>query len=243
MKIIYEAGFENRHARAQEHRMTIDKNGLGGGAGAGCAWGWGGSGVVTRADERGGHAERGYSRDRERDRERVHRAARARLLLWRTDPQLVLWPGETGRVSACPTTVETRTPVSDVFAQTHAVLTPALADAIWHVTRVPAVERLVDEHPAEFYLMDGAGYFFSSIHRIAASTYVLSEEDVRARAKSTAIIETRFWMGDLMIHMFDVGGQRSEGKKWIHCFESAHPSRAAVCANAQCVSGAPMQYV
>ncbi|KAJ7694447.1 guanine nucleotide binding protein, alpha subunit, partial [Mycena rosella] len=42
----------------------------------------------------------------------------------------------------------------------------------------------------------------------------------RARAKSTAIIETRFWMGDLSIHMFDAGGQRSERKKWIHCFES-----------------------
>ncbi|KAJ7798553.1 heterotrimeric G-protein alpha subunit, GPA3-like protein [Mycena olivaceomarginata] len=106
---------------------------------------------------------------------------------------------------------------------THAVLTPALADAIWHVARAPAVEKLVDEHPADFYLMDSAGgsNFFSAIHRIAAPTYVPSEEDVlRARAKSTAIIETRFWMGDLMIHMFDVGGQRSERKKWIHCFES-----------------------
>ncbi|KAF7359644.1 Heterotrimeric G-protein alpha subunit, GPA3-like protein [Mycena venus] len=109
----------------------------------------------------------------------------------------------------------------DGLAQTHAVLTPALADAIWHVARVPAVERLVDENPAEFCLIDSAGYFFSSIHRIAAPTYVPSEEDVlRARAQSTAIIETRFWMGDLMIHMFDVGGVRSERKKWIHCFES-----------------------
>lgn len=27
-------------------------------------------------------------------------------------------------------------------------------------------------------------------------------------------------MGPVSIHMFDVGGQRSERKKWIHCFEA-----------------------
>ncbi|KAJ7833258.1 guanine nucleotide binding protein, alpha subunit [Mycena olivaceomarginata] len=117
-------------------------------------------------------------------------------------------------------TAEVPTPVVDVFAQTHAVLTPALADAIWHVASAPAVERFVDEHSADSYLMDSAVYFFSSIHRIADPTYVPTQEDVlRARAKSTAVIETRFWMGDLMIKMVDVGGQRSERKKWIHCFE------------------------
>ncbi|KAJ7652801.1 putative G protein alpha subunit GNA-3 [Mycena polygramma] len=123
---------------------------------------------------------------------------------------------------ARPTTADrSTTPAADVLAQTHATLTPALADALWHVARAPAVQRMVDENPADFYLMDSAGYFFSQIHRIATPTYVPSEEDVlRARAKSTAIVETRFWMGDLRIHMFDVGGQRSERKKWIHCFES-----------------------
>ncbi|CAK5278944.1 unnamed protein product [Mycena citricolor] len=110
---------------------------------------------------------------------------------------------------------------AEVFAQTHAVLTPLLADAIHYIARHPVVEKVVDENPADFYLMDSATYFFSSIHRIAQATYVPSEEDVlRARLKSTAIIETRFMMGDLSIHMFDVGGQRSERKKWIHCFES-----------------------
>ncbi|KAJ2956165.1 hypothetical protein NQZ79_g7950 [Umbelopsis isabellina] len=51
--------------------------------------------------------------------------------------------------------------------------------------------------------------------------YIPTVADVlRARLKSTGILETRFNMGKLNIHMFDVGGQRSERKKWIHCFES-----------------------
>lgn len=68
---------------------------------------------------------------------------------------------------------------------------------------------------------------------------------LRARTKTTGIYETRFKMGQLSIQcvgttshpflslpggaanlvppscsMFDVGGQRSERKKWIHCFEN-----------------------
>ncbi|KAJ6610818.1 hypothetical protein B0H10DRAFT_2058727, partial [Mycena sp. CBHHK59/15] len=55
---------------------------------------------------------------------------------------------------------------------------------IWHVARDPVVERAVDEHTANFYLMDSALYFFAAIHRIGVPTYVPSEEDVlRARAR------------------------------------------------------------
>ncbi|KAI9448636.1 heterotrimeric G protein alpha subunit A [Lactarius psammicola] len=63
--------------------------------------------------------------------------------------------------------------------------------------------------------------FFAEANRIAASNYLPSIEDVlRARVKTTAITETRFPMGQLSMHMVDVGGQRSERRKWIHCFES-----------------------
>lgn len=74
---------------------------------------------------------------------------------------------------------------------------------------------------SQFYLMDSAGYFFTEVLRIGTPDYTPTENDVlRARAKTTGITETRFNMGQLSIHMFDVGGQRSERKKWIHCFES-----------------------
>jgi hypothetical protein len=62
---------------------------------------------------------------------------------------------QTGRVSSRPT-ADVPTPVVDALAQTHATLTPALADAIWHVAKAPAVEKFVDEHSADFYLMDSA---------------------------------------------------------------------------------------
>lgn len=38
--------------------------------------------------------------------------------------------------------------------------------------------------------------------------------------KTTGITETTFRIGDLNYKLFDVGGQRSERKKWIHCFEN-----------------------
>ena len=48
-----------------------------------------------------------------------------------------------------------------------------------------------------------------------------NDQDVlRSRVKTTGITETTFIIGDLTYRMFDVGGQRSERKKWIHCFES-----------------------
>jgi hypothetical protein len=33
------------------------------------------------------------------------------------------------------------------------------------------------------------------------------------------VVETQFKVDDLLIRMFDVGGQRSERRKWIQCFE------------------------
>jgi guanine nucleotide-binding protein G(i) subunit alpha len=97
---------------------------------------------------------------------------------------------------------------------------PDIAQAVqdlWADEIIPALML----HASKFYLMDSASYFFAEANRIASGSYLPSMEDVlRARAKTTAITETRFPLGQLSIHMVDVGGQRSERKKWIHNFES-----------------------
>jgi len=73
----------------------------------------------------------------------------------------------------------------------------------------------------EYQLNDSARYYFESIDRISAPGYSPSDQDVlRSRVKTTGITETTFQINDLTYKMFDVGGQRSERKKWIHCFEN-----------------------
>lgn len=102
----------------------------------------------------------------------------------------------------------------------HQSLDPAVGDAIKLLIADSSYTQVM-EHQSEFYLMDSAPYFFEEAQRIAAEEYIPIEADVlRARTKTTGIYETRFTMGQLSIHMFDVGGQRSERKKWIHCFEN-----------------------
>jgi guanine nucleotide-binding protein G(i) subunit alpha len=63
--------------------------------------------------------------------------------------------------------------------------------------------------------------YFDSIDRLLMKDYLPTDQDIlRARVKTTGITEMKFNVGDLVYRMFDVGGQRSERKKWIHCFEN-----------------------
>jgi guanine nucleotide-binding protein subunit alpha len=63
--------------------------------------------------------------------------------------------------------------------------------------------------------------YFDSIERIGHHGYLPTDQDVlRSRVKTTGITETTFAINNLTYRMFDVGGQRSERKKWIHCFEN-----------------------
>ncbi|KAL3311371.1 hypothetical protein Ciccas_010046 [Cichlidogyrus casuarinus] len=72
----------------------------------------------------------------------------------------------------------------------------------------------------EYQLNDSAGYYLDALERLAKPDYLPTEQDVlRSRVKTTGIVETRFNFKELDFKVFDVGGQRSERKKWMHCFE------------------------
>ncbi|OPJ87826.1 hypothetical protein AV530_017766 [Patagioenas fasciata monilis] len=65
-----------------------------------------------------------------------------------------------------------------------------------------------------------AGYL-NDLDRIADSAYLPTQQDVlRVRVPTTGIIEYPFDLQSVIFRMVDVGGQRSERRKWIHCFEN-----------------------
>ncbi|KAK5781607.1 hypothetical protein RI543_000789 [Arxiozyma heterogenica] len=89
----------------------------------------------------------------------------------------------------------------------------------------PRTQELINgPDSSQFYLMDSAPYFMekSNLLRITSDKYIPSLQDIlRSRQKTSGIFDTHVNMGsNLKLHFFDVGGQRSERKKWIHCFDN-----------------------
>lgn len=53
--------------------------------------------------------------------------------------------------------------------------------------------------------------------------YLPTDQDIlRSRVKTTGIVENTFKVGETTYRVFDVGGQRSERKKWINCFDGVN---------------------
>ncbi|OBS76174.1 hypothetical protein A6R68_17370 [Neotoma lepida] len=63
--------------------------------------------------------------------------------------------------------------------------------------------------------------YLTDVDRIATVGYLPTQQDVlRVRVPTTGIIEYPFDLENIIFRMVDVGGQRSERRKWIHCFEN-----------------------
>lgn len=96
---------------------------------------------------------------------------------------------------------------------------PELMEAMLHLWSDRGVQYCFSRS-REYQLNDSAKYYLDNLERIGARKYVPSTQDIlRTRVRSTGIVETHFQFKGLYVKLVDVGGQRSERKKWIHCFE------------------------
>ncbi|PWZ02427.1 putative guanine nucleotide-binding protein alpha-2 subunit [Testicularia cyperi] len=97
-----------------------------------------------------------------------------------------------------------------------AVYLPALRQ-LWADDGVQAVYKRGNEAA----IPENMTYYFDELDRLFQPDYMPTDADIlRCRNKTTGIIETTFPLQDRLYRIFDVGGQRSERKKWIHCFEN-----------------------
>lgn len=72
----------------------------------------------------------------------------------------------------------------------------------------------------EYALNDNMHYYFDNLDRMTSANWMPNDKDMlHARLRTTGIIETFFDLKEMTFRMMDVGGQRSERKKWIHCFD------------------------
>ncbi|KAJ3423467.1 guanine nucleotide-binding protein g(o) subunit alpha [Anaeramoeba flamelloides] len=72
---------------------------------------------------------------------------------------------------------------------------------------------------SEFQIPDSAAFYLNSIKRIIDENYIPTDEDIlKCRIPTTGIKEVNFKINNVPWKIVDVGGQRSERRKWIHQF-------------------------
>lgn len=83
----------------------------------------------------------------------------------------------------------------------------------------PGIKKAFDLRSL-FQLSDSCRHFFDRIDEVARKGYIPTYMDVlQCRARTTGIVENTFLIDDSPFKIVDVGGQRNERKKWIHCFD------------------------
>lgn len=101
---------------------------------------------------------------------------------------------------------------------------------------------------SDYQIVESVKYYFNKIDEIMQPGYLASDDDILyARVRTSGIVTERYVRGDTwplagsslasslsvslcllcryvidgtIFEMYDVGGQRNERKKWIHCFDS-----------------------
>lgn len=98
-------------------------------------------------------------------------------------------------------------------------LTPALGlvlAALWEDEYVQRTWSL----RSEYQVVESISKFFSDTERICAEGYIPSSDDILlARVRTSGIVTERYEIEGNTFEIYDVGGQRNERKKWIHCFD------------------------
>lgn len=89
-------------------------------------------------------------------------------------------------------------------------------EALWKDPGIQAVWSRRNE----FQIIESVQYYFNKIQVIRKPDYLPDKDDiVYSRVRTSGIVTETYVIDNTTFEMYDVGGQRNERKKWIHCFE------------------------
>jgi len=139
-----------------------------------------------------------------------------RALIGAMDPLKINYESETNRAIANQLA---DIPEQEVILNANQLLTPERGQQIQQLWRDAGIKKAFSQSH-RFQLSDSAGYYLDSIHRMIHPDYIPTIEDVlRSRVKTVGIVDADFVHNGYKFKMIDVGGQRSERRKWMHVFD------------------------
>lgn len=98
-------------------------------------------------------------------------------------------------------------------------VTEELAADLMELWKDPGIQATFAKRN-HYPLSENCSYFVSRLPDMGKPEYLPTTQDIlRCRVTTTGMVEASFPMGKNLVHIYDVGGQRNERKKWIHCFE------------------------
>jgi GTPase SAR1 family protein len=95
----------------------------------------------------------------------------------------------------------------------------AIGDAIKTLWSDPGIQEVWGRR-SEYQIIDSVQYYFNRLDIIKMPDYLPDKDDILySRVRTSGIITESYVIDGTTFEMYDVGGQRNERKKWIHCFE------------------------
>eukprot|EP01083_Nonionella_stella_P085599 237395_1 len=99
-------------------------------------------------------------------------------------------------------------------------LTPEIAEKIQILWSLPELKNNINRLGQSFYIPDSAPFYFDNVVRFARPSFTPSADDmVMARVRTTGVRPKTLRFPPVEYMFVDVGGQRSERKKWLSFFD------------------------
>jgi len=99
-------------------------------------------------------------------------------------------------------------------------LLEALGNAVFCLWSLKALTLTYENKRSRLTVLDNMDHFLNKVKEVMKPDYLPDNEDVlKARVRTTGMIEMMYEMNDNIFKICDVGGQRSERRKWISSFE------------------------